>query len=52
MGPPGRPGLPGQDGKPGITAWKVNMNNYNTDDLLIPPSILGKYFFIFLIIIF
>ena len=44
MGPPGRSGSPGQDGRPGITAWKVNMNDYNINDLLIPPSILGKHF--------
>ncbi|XP_035720622.1 gliomedin-like isoform X1 [Vespa mandarinia] len=40
FGPPGRPGTSGQDGKPGISAWKVHMNDYNVNDLLIPPSIL------------
>lgn len=44
MGPSGKQGLSGQDGRPGITAWKMNMNDYNVHDLLIPPTILGKTF--------
>jgi len=42
IGPPGRPGAPGKDGEPGIQAWKVNVNDYNQNDILVPPSIVGK----------
>lgn len=42
LGPPGRLGSPGKDGEPGINAWKVNINDYNVNDILIPPSIVGK----------
>lgn len=34
--------MPGKDGKPGIQAYKVNMNDYNENDILIPPSIIGE----------
>jgi len=42
LGPPGRPGASGKDGEPGIQAWKVNVNDYNQNDILVPPSIVGK----------
>ncbi|XP_018050789.1 PREDICTED: uncharacterized protein LOC108688834 [Atta colombica] len=40
IGPPGHPGAPGKDGKSGIQAYKINMNDYNENDILIPPSIV------------
>lgn len=46
-GPRGRPGKSGKDGTPGIpgiNAWKVQLLNGSfSNDLLIPPSIAGKY---------
>lgn len=54
-GPRGRPGKSGKDGLPGIpgiNAWKVQLLNGSfSNDLLIPPSIAGKYFHIILIIL-
>jgi hypothetical protein len=46
-GPRGRPGKGGQDGTPGlpgISAWMVNGAKAN--ELLIPPSIAGEYYFL------
>ncbi|XP_014482592.1 PREDICTED: uncharacterized protein LOC106748509 isoform X2 [Dinoponera quadriceps] len=40
QGQSGHTGPPGRDGKPGIQTWKVNMNDYNLNDILIPPSIV------------
>ncbi|XP_072742772.1 uncharacterized protein [Anoplolepis gracilipes] len=40
VGPPGSPGTPGKDGTPGIQAYKVNINDHDMRDILIPPSIL------------
>ncbi|XP_025993328.1 uncharacterized protein LOC105200153 isoform X2 [Solenopsis invicta] len=41
IGPPGHTGASGKDGKPGIQAYKVNLNDHkNMDDILIPPSIV------------
>lgn len=42
FGPPGRAGAAGKDGEPGLQAWKVNVNDHNPNDILIPPSIVGK----------
>ncbi|XP_012525384.1 uncharacterized protein LOC105830548 isoform X2 [Monomorium pharaonis] len=41
IGPPGHSGAAGKDGKPGIQAYKINLNDYkNENDILIPPSIV------------
>jgi len=42
-GRPGKPGTNGTPGTPGINAWKVKLNGNDSNDLLIPPSILGRW---------
>lgn len=39
----GRPGINGTPGIPGINAWKVKVNGTFSNELLIPPSIAGKF---------
>jgi len=44
-GPRGRPGKAGTNGIPGIpgiNVWKVKLNDSDSNDLLIPPSIAGR----------